>query len=202
VPTSLDATAQYIAATGDEQFETECVVELLVETARLCASLGHHHTSAEFRIDGVTGPDEYSALADNNLFTNLMAQQSLRDAADACCRHADVARRLQVTDDEATYWRDCADHHMMVPYNTELGVHGQAENFTHQSVWDFAATPAHPLSAAAGITHTLSCTANRSSNRPTSPWRCTCAVTPSSLSACAQAVRPPRSVTYGWPSTI
>lgn len=60
------ATAQYIAATGDEQFETECGVELLVETARLWASLGHHHTSGEFRIGGVTGPDEYSALADNN----------------------------------------------------------------------------------------------------------------------------------------
>ena len=100
------ATAQYIAATGDARFETECGVELLVETARLWASLGHHHTSGEFRIDGVTGPDEYSALADNNLFTNLMAQQNLRDAADACCRHADVARRLQVTDEEATYWRD------------------------------------------------------------------------------------------------
>jgi len=140
------ATAQYIAATGDEQFETECGVELLVETARLWASLGHHHTSGEFRIGGVTGPDGYSALAANNLFTNVMAQQNLRDAVAACCRQADVARRLQVTDEEATYWHDCAEH-MMVPYNTELGVHEQAENFTHQAVWDFAATPAthYPL---------------------------------------------------------
>ena len=171
------ATAQYIAATGDERFETECGVELLVETARLWASLGHHHTSGEFRIDGVTGPDEYSALADNNLFTNLMAQQNLRDAADACCRHADVARRLQVTDEEATDWRDCADH-MMVPYNTELGVHEQAETSPTKPS---GTSPRHqpPTIRCCCITHTLSCTANRSSNRPTSPWRCTCAVTPS-----------------------
>ena len=38
---------------------------------------------ASFRIDGVTGPDEYSAVADNNVYTNLMAQRNLRGAADA-----------------------------------------------------------------------------------------------------------------------
>jgi trehalose/maltose hydrolase-like predicted phosphorylase len=27
-----------------------------------------------FRIDGVTGPDEYSAVVDNNVYTNLMAE--------------------------------------------------------------------------------------------------------------------------------
>ncbi len=37
---------------------------------------------SKFRIDGVTGPDEYSAVADNNVYTNLMAQQNLRGAAD------------------------------------------------------------------------------------------------------------------------
>ena len=36
-------------------------VELLVETARLWRSLGHHDAAGAFRIDGVTGPDEYSA---------------------------------------------------------------------------------------------------------------------------------------------
>lgn len=134
------ATARHIRATGDEQFESDCGVELLVETARLCASLGHHHASGQFRIEGVTGPDEYSALADNNLFTNLMAQQNLHDAADACERRSEVARRLEVRDEEIAYWRDCADH-MALPYNSELGVHEQAENFTRQALWDFDATP-------------------------------------------------------------
>jgi alpha,alpha-trehalose phosphorylase len=140
------ATAQYIAATADEQFEYDCGVELLVETARLCASLGHRDSSGRFRIEGVTGPDEYSALADNNLFTNLMAQQNLRDAADACERRVQVAGRLGVNADETAYWRDCAND-MMVPYNDALGVHEQAENFTRQAVWDFAATPSadYPL---------------------------------------------------------
>ncbi|OBK31066.1 glycosyl hydrolase [Mycobacterium asiaticum] len=134
------ATAQYLAATADTEFETDCGVELLVETARLWASLGHRDASGKFRIDGVTGPDEYSALGDNNLFTNLMAQQNFRDAADACERRPDIAQRLEVGDEETARWRDSADR-MTLPYNAELGVHEQAENFTRQGRWDFAATP-------------------------------------------------------------
>ena len=39
----------------------EVGLELLVETARLWRSLGHHDRHGRFHIDGVTGPDEYSA---------------------------------------------------------------------------------------------------------------------------------------------
>ncbi|MGO9821757.1 MAG: glycoside hydrolase family 65 protein, partial [Solirubrobacteraceae bacterium] len=82
-----DAAARYMAATGDEEFERDAGLELLVETARLWRSLGHHDPAGHFRIDGVTGPDEYSAIADNNLYTNLMAQRNLRAAADVAERH-------------------------------------------------------------------------------------------------------------------
>src|SRR5581483_9225062 len=78
-----DAVIRYRAATGDESFEREAGLELLVETARLWRSLGHHDPQGRFRIDGVTGPDEYSAIADNNVYTNLLAQRNLRAAADA-----------------------------------------------------------------------------------------------------------------------
>ena len=57
-----DATVRYLNATQDTEFERECGTELLVETARLWASLGHHDPHGGFRIDGVTGPDEYSAV--------------------------------------------------------------------------------------------------------------------------------------------
>ncbi|MBL1074757.1 glycoside hydrolase family 65 protein [Nocardia sp. 2] len=134
-----DATARYLAATQDEEFETDCGVELLVETARLWAGLGHHNSSGVFRIDGVTGPDEYSALADNNVFTNLMAQRNLREAAAACARRPDMAGKLGVEPDEIARWRDGADR-MAVPYNDKLGVHEQSEGFTRYARWDFAAT--------------------------------------------------------------
>ena len=65
-------------ATGDAEFERGPGMDLLVHTARLWRSLGHHDSEGRFHIDGVTGPDEYSAIADDNIYTNLMAQQNLR----------------------------------------------------------------------------------------------------------------------------
>jgi alpha,alpha-trehalose phosphorylase len=109
-----------------------------VETARLWRSLGHHDAAGKFRIDGVTGPDEYSAVADNNVFTNLMAQRNLRAAADAVGRHPRRAGELGVDDEEAATWRDAADR-MVIPYDEALEVHPQAEGFTEHQVWDFEA---------------------------------------------------------------
>lgn len=134
-----DAVVRYQHATGDEEFEREAGVELLVETARLWRSLGHHGARGRFRIDGVTGPDEYSAVADNNVYTNLMAQRNLLAAADAAERHPDRARQLGAGPEEAAGWRDAA-RNMFVPYDEALGVHSQSEGFTEHAVWDFART--------------------------------------------------------------
>jgi alpha,alpha-trehalose phosphorylase len=141
-----DAVVRYRAVTEDEAFERDAGLELLVETARLWRSLGHHDAAGRFRIDGVTGPDEYSAIADNNIYTNLMAQRNLRAAADAVERHPDISARLGVDDEEAAGWRDAAQA-MLIPYDAALGVHPQAEGFTEHKVWDFEATSAqqYPL---------------------------------------------------------
>jgi alpha,alpha-trehalose phosphorylase len=134
-----DAVGRYQAATGDEAFEREVGLELLVETARLWRSLGHHDAEGRFRIDGVTGPDEYSAVADNNVYTNLMAQRNLLLAADAVERHPDRVAELGVDLEEAAGWRDAAAA-IFVPYDETIGVHPQADAFTEHQPWDFAAT--------------------------------------------------------------
>ncbi len=125
--------------TGDAAFERETGIELLVETARLWRSLGHFDRKGRFRIDGVTGPDEYSAIVDNNVYTNLMARRNLLGAADACQRHDDRARELGVTADEIAGWRAAAER-VVIPFDAELGVHQQSEGFTDHEPWDFAAT--------------------------------------------------------------
>jgi alpha,alpha-trehalose phosphorylase len=134
-----DAVVRYVDATQDEAFERDVGVEILVETARMWRSLGHHDMEGRFRIDGVTGPDEYSAVADNNVFTNLMAQQNLRAAADVAARHSDVATHLGVTPEEAASWRDAAAA-VVIPYDERLGVHPQSEGFTNHARWDFEGT--------------------------------------------------------------
>ncbi|HET8978171.1 MAG TPA: glycoside hydrolase family 65 protein [Solirubrobacteraceae bacterium] len=134
-----DAVIRYQATAEDADFEREIGLELLVETARLWRSLGHHDAAGHFRIDGVTGPDEYSAIADNNVYTNLLAQRNLRAAADIVERHPHRADDLGVDEEEAASWRDAADR-MVIPYDETLGVHPQAEGFTAHQHWDFAAT--------------------------------------------------------------
>jgi len=135
-----DAVIRYHDATADDEFSAEVGLELLVETARLWRSLGHHDIHGRFRIDGVTGPDEYSAIADNNVYTNLMAQRNLLGAADAVTRHPDAATALGVDTEEIASWRDAAGS-MHIPYDEQLGVHSQAEGFTGHQVWDFDAVP-------------------------------------------------------------
>ncbi|MGW4650586.1 glycoside hydrolase family 65 protein [Kitasatospora sp. NPDC004289] len=134
------AVARYVRATGDVEFERTHGLELLVETARMWRSLGHHDAAGRFRIEGVTGPDEYSAVADNNVFTNLMAQTNLRAAAEAAARHQVEAAALGVGTEETAAWRDAA-RAMYVPYDEKLGVHPQADGFTDHQFWDFDATP-------------------------------------------------------------
>ncbi len=134
-----NASALYVAATGDEEFDCGPGMDLLTHTARLWRSLGHHDPQGRFHIDGVTGPDEYSAIADNNVYTNLMARQNLLEAAEAAKRHPDRARDLGIDAEEAASWRDAAET-MIIPYDETLHVHPQAEGFTQHAVWDFAHT--------------------------------------------------------------
>ncbi|HMK98445.1 MAG TPA: glycosyl hydrolase family 65 protein [Acidimicrobiales bacterium] len=133
-----DAAVRYLDATGDSDM-AGVVTELVVQTARLWASLGHDDDGRGFRIDGVTGPDEYSALADNNVYTNLMAQANLRRAAGLAEKHTEVAAKLGVSTEELSQWRDIAAR-IVVPYDQDLGVHPQSESFTRHPKWDFAAT--------------------------------------------------------------
>src|SRR6202042_3483381 len=133
------AVVNYLDATEDEQFERGAALRVPVAPARLWRSLGQHDISGHFRIEGVTGPDEYSAIKDNNVYTNLMAQWNLLCAADVAARMPAEAEALNVTTEEAATWRDAA-HAMYIPFDERLGVHPQHEGFTDYARWDFKNT--------------------------------------------------------------
>jgi alpha,alpha-trehalose phosphorylase len=134
-----DAVRRYVRATEDDEFERGAGFELLVETARMWASLGHHDVAGRFHINGVTGPDEYTALVDNNVFTNLMAARNLRAAADVARRHHDRAAEFGIARDEIATWSKAADA-MVVPFDEDSGVTQQSEGFTRYRPWDFEST--------------------------------------------------------------
>ncbi|MFG1609757.1 glycoside hydrolase family 65 protein [Actinoplanes sp. NPDC049265] len=141
-----DAAVRYVNATGDRALDRSVGVDLLIETARLWISYGHHDRHGVFHLNGVTGPDEYTAVADDNVYTNLLARRNLIAAADAAERHRERWGVLAVDDDEIAAWRAAAAA-MAVPYDEQLGVHPQVRGFTLLQEWDFDATRAdeYPL---------------------------------------------------------
>lgn len=144
------AITQYVNATEDFDFLARQGAEILVETARQWVSLGFFSDSrgGRFVINGVTGPDEYSALVDNNTYTNLMAQENLRQAVkavewmarDSPEAYAGLVGRTGLQDDEVGLWRRAADH-MYVPYDEDRGLYLQDDGFLDLERWDFENTP-------------------------------------------------------------
>jgi alpha,alpha-trehalose phosphorylase len=148
------AMGQYVRATGDRSFLLAGGAEMLFETARFWIDLGCFIDGKGFCINKVTGPDEYTALVSNNTYTNLMAADHLRYAAATFNELADAERewfarlseRLGLKASEPQEWLRASEA-IYVPYNSELGIHGQDETFLGLAEWDFEGTPAerYPL---------------------------------------------------------
>jgi trehalose/maltose hydrolase-like predicted phosphorylase len=107
-------------------------------------SLGHRDRHGVWHLAGVTGPDEYTAVVTDNVFTNLMAAHNLRIAAEACLRHPVRASDRGVSTEETVMWRDAAAA-VHIPFDEELGVHEQCAGFTTLREWKFAENTEYPL---------------------------------------------------------
>ena len=146
----VHALVQYVNATGDVGFLLRDGLQILVETARLYADLGFWRNNGErsFHIHGVTGPDEYTTVVNNNLFTNVMARYNLEQAVtwvewarrDHPVEFARLAAKLQLEDAEVAEWGDCAAG-MHIPFDEGLGIHPQDDFFLDREVWDLSRTP-------------------------------------------------------------
>ncbi len=147
------ALGKYVRATGDDEFLYREGVDIAVETARLWSTLGFWRfnedgTPEVFHIHGVTGPDEYTTVVNDNLFTNVMARYNLRFAARvvhemaerAPVEYAAMIERLNLDPAEADAW-DAAAEAMHIPYSDALGIHPQDEVFLEREVWDLDNTP-------------------------------------------------------------
>lgn len=144
------ALEKYLYASGDVDFLAHEGAEILVETARMYEDLGFYATNGaeHFHIHGVTGPDEYTTVVNDNLYTNVMARFTMRYAARSLAflrewnpeAYAAVARRTGLDDDEITAWHRACDA-MFIPYDSDLGIHPQDDSFLERERWDFAGTP-------------------------------------------------------------
>ncbi|MEZ0577431.1 glycoside hydrolase family 65 protein [Nocardioides sp. MH1] len=144
------ALSQYVGATGDDDFLNREAIDILVETARLWADIGFWREEEQrtFHIHGVTGPDEYTTVVNDNLYTNVLARFNLRRAAHEVWRierddpeaHADLVRRTGLRPDEADEWAACAQG-MSIPFDQQVGIHPQDAHFLEREMWDLENTP-------------------------------------------------------------
>lgn len=123
----------YERVTGDHQFIAESGAEVIFETARFWLNYGSW-IGNEFCINGVTGPDEYTALVNNNYYTNKMAQNNLSYAVT-------LAQRLNsVKEEEWSTWQKAAER-MKLPYDHEKQLIKQDDTFFEKARWPFEETP-------------------------------------------------------------
>lgn len=143
------ALIRYITVTGDKNLLLEGGAELLFETARLWMGLGFFNPrkAGKFCISCVTGPDEYTALVDNNAYTNLLAEFNLRKAWEVAhelkiqhpIQFNTIAKSISLTSAEIEAWRKAADM-MYIPYDKETGIIPQDDQFMDRPMWDVAHT--------------------------------------------------------------
>jgi alpha,alpha-trehalose phosphorylase len=152
----MHALARYLHATGDYELLDDYGAEMLVETARFYYDLGYFSEArgGAFCIDEVTGPDEYSALVNNNTYTNLMAAENLRFAARTAGwlqehrpqKFERLATKTGLDPSELDDWQRAADA-MYLHFDERLGIHGQDDGFLERPLWDFDHVPSdkYPL---------------------------------------------------------
>ena len=150
------ALRKYVQATGDEAFLRDFGAEMLVETARLWLDLGFYSDAkgGKFCINGVTGPNEYNAVVNNNAYTNLMARENLRYATEVVeslratelDAYNALVQKTALEPSEAKAWIHAAEN-MYVPYDEKLKIIPEDDNFLDKEPWDFRNTPAdhYPL---------------------------------------------------------
>src|SRR5438270_448487 len=150
------ALRKYVQATGDEAFLRDYGAEMLVETARLWLDLGFYSEAkgGKFCINSVTGPDEYNTVVNNNAYTNLMARENLRYAAQALKSlratspdaYSVLVHKTALEPSEIEAWKRAAES-MYVPYDEKLQIIPQDDSFLEREPWDFRNTPSdrYPL---------------------------------------------------------
>ncbi|MDF2533027.1 MAG: glycoside hydrolase family 65 [Clostridia bacterium] len=144
---------QYYQYHKDKAFMLEAAAEVIFETARIWLEIGHWHKGA-YHINNVTGPDEYTAIVNNNFYTNAMAKYHMHWANKLYIELKEynpvgfkkLCQKIELSSDEVNDMR-LASEAMFLPYNKELGIHEQDDSFLSKDIWDFANTTEeqHPL---------------------------------------------------------
>ena len=148
------AINNYVNATDDKEFLYNKGAEILFETARMWADLGHFEQlkDGKFCINEACGPDEYKPAVNNNCYTNYMAQFNLEYAVEVYNEMKEVKPDkldeikyiINLFDEEVKKWQEAAEK-MFLPYNEKLEVNPQDDSFLYKEEIDLESIPIDEL---------------------------------------------------------
>ncbi|MGY5339256.1 glycoside hydrolase family 65 protein [Levilactobacillus spicheri] len=136
------AVGKYYDVTGDWDFISQCGFEMVLETARFWVDFGAWHQldakTKRFEFLTVTGPDEYTALVNNNYYTNRMAKHNLelvvKLAAELAKHDPNRLMAFNVTPADLEHFQDIADH-IYLPYSQQYQIIAQDDSFLSKPRW-------------------------------------------------------------------
>jgi len=134
---------KYYEYTADVLFLSEIGFELLVETGRFLLNVGNfenHH----FHLNSVTGPDEYTALVNDNYYTNSMAKYHFEHIVSYYQRYQSelkgVITKIKLTSEEVTLFEK-ASKEMVLPFDPSRNIFAQDAGFLQKPILDLKSIP-------------------------------------------------------------
>ncbi|MCT2882358.1 glycoside hydrolase family 65 protein [Lentilactobacillus buchneri] len=140
------AIYNYTRYTGDTSYVLHEGSKVLTEISRFWADRVHYsQRNQNYMIHGVTGPDEYENNVDNNWYTNLLAQWTLKYTLEILKEVSpEQAKQLNVSEDEKKHWQDIVDN-MYLPYDKDLNIFVQHDGFLDKDLKPVSEIPADQL---------------------------------------------------------
>jgi len=139
----------YFLATGDLDFVAEKGTELVFECARLWLDVGNFH-DGQFRINCITGPDEYTCVVNNNYYTNICAKRNLEWAVKfynllkGYGKLETLAEKIKLDEEEIRQFADAAQN-MYIPYDEKTGINPQDDSFLSKKRLNLADIPKNKM---------------------------------------------------------
>lgn len=131
----------YYQKTRDVQLMIDGGFKLLLETSRFFASI-MYEKDGMYHLDKVTGPDEYSTLVNDNLYTNCMVSHQLKNTV---LIYNQLQSQLpSVEQDELILFEKIADN-IAIKYDEERKIIWQDRDFLNKQLWPYNSENKHPL---------------------------------------------------------
>ncbi len=126
---------QYYKLYRDETFMAHFGREVLLQTARFFIEVLQPY-EGKYHLHHATGPDEYSALVDDNYYTNSLIQYQFAFMVEDMKTHDYKALSPQEKEAIKAIAKD-----IYLPFDQTLNIDLQDQNFLARKPWDFKTTP-------------------------------------------------------------